>query len=119
MLRCGRALQVASLQRKVEAQDKKISSQCEQISGLKDQLQTLKAARQKAQDELNQQLQVRCIVVCSDLAQHRVIQQHRGVTQLKGGHYIACSLGEAPLGCRVSLCAQCLTVPCMLCYAVP
>lgn len=42
----------------MEQQEKKLKSLTDQVSGLKDQIQSLNAARQKAQDNFTQQLQV-------------------------------------------------------------
>jgi cellobiose-specific phosphotransferase system component IIA len=56
---CAVAVQLASQVRKVEQQVKKQKSLADQVTSLKDQIQSLNAARQKAQDNFTQQLQVR------------------------------------------------------------
>lgn len=50
--------QLAAQLRKVQQQEKKLKSLTDQVSGLKEQIQSLTAARQKAQDNLTEQMQV-------------------------------------------------------------
>lgn len=52
------AVQLAAQTRKLEQAEKKVKSSTEQAQGLKEQIQAQTAARQKAQDSLNKQLQV-------------------------------------------------------------
>jgi hypothetical protein len=50
--------QLAAQVRKVEQQEKKLKSLTDQVSGLKEQIQSHNAARQKAQDNFTEQMQV-------------------------------------------------------------
>lgn len=51
-------MQLAAQTRKLEQAEKKVRSSNEQAKGLKEQIQAQTAARQKAQDSFNKQLQV-------------------------------------------------------------